>query len=329
MKNDEANEEAIEHVQNDLDGALCGQIYDISRQLINERAPFPPAHLITLARYIHVLALRIFNRYTHPEGAEGWTFDGDFRYEFFRYLATVFKLNAAVATAIKCGDLQLRDRSTGLVMDEWSVPKTEIADMLERAIYEGDDRTAAEILVKKWPVLAPHFWEDIAISKSEFLGWAERQGIAEPGEIENLNRGLSQGKWLRTVQLGFPQDIDALLEGLWPKTPQLPEELVNFEASNQSDIGKGDSIELSSPLQRGEAQEQSILAALRKMGYSPRALPKREQGKAGPKAQVRELLCGEKNSGQHVGFSSNGVFDKAWERLRGRGEIGEVSENQQ
>lgn len=329
MTNDEANEQAIAYVQGDLDGALCGQIYDISRVLISERAPFPPAHLITLARYIHVLALRVFNRFTHPEGGEGWTFDGEFRHQFSHYILSVFKLNAAVARAAKCGDLQLRDRATGLPLVVWSTPKTDIADALEQAICEGNDRAAAEILVKKWPLLGPHFYEDVAIVKDEFLAWAERQGIAGPGEIERLNKGLAQGRWLRMAQLGFPQDIDALLEGLWPKTLQLAEEPVHLEASNPSDIDKSKSIDPPPPLQRGEAQEQAILAALRKMGYSPQALPKRQQGKAGPKAQVREVLRGEQDSEQHAGFSSDGIFNKAWERLRSRGEIAEVAKNQQ
>lgn len=57
-------------------------------------------------------------------------------------------------------------------------------------------------------------------------------------------------------------------------------------------------------------QEAEILRAIRELGYDPKSLPKRDTGKRGAKATVREKL----------NFSES-VFNKAWERLRSSGDI--------
>lgn len=71
------------------------------------------------------------------------------------------------------------------------------------------------------------------------------------------------------------------------------------------------------PVQRSQAQNEAILSMLRSMGYDPAALPKRESGKAGVKAEVRHALG---DGGMWVGTQ---VFNKAWARLRDAGEISE------
>lgn len=71
----------------------------------------------------------------------------------------------------------------------------------------------------------------------------------------------------------------------------------------------------SKPVQRGQAQEEEILAAIRAEGYEPGALPVVTGGRPGVKAAVRKAVG---NSGM---WSGKRVFDKAWERLRARGEI--------
>ena len=64
------------------------------------------------------------------------------------------------------------------------------------------------------------------------------------------------------------------------------------------------------PLPQQRHQEQEILRVIAKLGCSAKELPKTPPGKVGVKARVRESL----------GWS-DGVFDKAWERLRKRREI--------
>lgn len=65
------------------------------------------------------------------------------------------------------------------------------------------------------------------------------------------------------------------------------------------------------PIGRQRAQEIAILEELRRLGYDPEALP-RWNAKAGPKAQARrELLKSRLDI-----FQSEGIFDKAWSRLR-------------
>lgn len=71
------------------------------------------------------------------------------------------------------------------------------------------------------------------------------------------------------------------------------------------------------PLQRGTAQEAAILDALRLAGNDPRAMPKNSSGKPGQKAAMRAALVGSSKL-----FPQGGTqFDKAWDRLRSRGEI--------
>lgn len=68
------------------------------------------------------------------------------------------------------------------------------------------------------------------------------------------------------------------------------------------------------PLQRQVHQEQEILDVLRTQGYDAERLPKSAAGKAGVKAEVREKLK----------WMTAKVFDKAWQRLRDRGEIADA-----
>jgi hypothetical protein len=69
------------------------------------------------------------------------------------------------------------------------------------------------------------------------------------------------------------------------------------------------------PVGRQQAQEQTILNTLHGLGYTPRAMPKSEAYKPGVKSEVRAAI------GSEGMWHSPRVFDKAWERLRERGEI--------
>lgn len=73
------------------------------------------------------------------------------------------------------------------------------------------------------------------------------------------------------------------------------------------------------PLQRGAAQDATILAAIRQAGYDPLALPKNEPGKSGVKLEIRNVLKGNSL------FVGSTVFDKAWVRLKVNGDIVIVS----
>jgi hypothetical protein len=76
-------------------------------------------------------------------------------------------------------------------------------------------------------------------------------------------------------------------------------------------------IETAKPLQRCAAQEAAILAAIRKAGHDPLAMPARDSGKAGVKAGMRAAL-----EGVNTLFPKGSrVFDKAWERLLQQGGI--------
>ena len=67
-------------------------------------------------------------------------------------------------------------------------------------------------------------------------------------------------------------------------------------------------VVVSQPKQR--AQESRILQLLTSAGYDPLRLPKREQGKAGTKAEIRALALRERSLFTDISFG------KAWERLR-------------
>lgn len=68
------------------------------------------------------------------------------------------------------------------------------------------------------------------------------------------------------------------------------------------------------PLQRQAYQEQEILRVLAELGHDPQKLPVSPAGQPGVKAEVRSTL----------NWQGSTVFDKAWERLRGRKEIADA-----
>ena len=65
---------------------------------------------------------------------------------------------------------------------------------------------------------------------------------------------------------------------------------------------------------RQRQQEQDILQALRTLGHDPLRLPRPPAGTPGPKAEVRATLP----------RMTPKQFDKAWDRLRGFGDIQDV-----
>lgn len=69
------------------------------------------------------------------------------------------------------------------------------------------------------------------------------------------------------------------------------------------------------PLSRQVAQQNRILELIKDRGFDPLSLPKRPRGGAGAKAAVRAIALNEKSLFTAISF------EKAWERLRGAGEV--------
>lgn len=65
-------------------------------------------------------------------------------------------------------------------------------------------------------------------------------------------------------------------------------------------------------------QEKTIIDTIEDLDYNPKALPKFIPGKKWVKLEVYKKLANTEL------FSSRGVFDDAWDRLRGSGDISEI-----
>lgn len=76
-----------------------------------------------------------------------------------------------------------------------------------------------------------------------------------------------------------------------------------------------DAAGASVALPKQRRQEQRILELLKAQGYAPLSLPKKEAGTRGAKAEIKKLALPE------VSLFSDKSFDKAWERLRGYGDV--------
>jgi len=74
--------------------------------------------------------------------------------------------------------------------------------------------------------------------------------------------------------------------------------------------------ELPKPAQRQRTQEAAILATIQKLGYDPKAIPKQQPGKKWVPSEVWAILKSDTDN-----FISQGVFDKAWQRLKKSEEI--------
>lgn len=86
-------------------------------------------------------------------------------------------------------------------------------------------------------------------------------------------------------------------------------------ASRPRDFPGECSTESAKPLQRSTAQEAAILRAVKAAGHDPQHLPPSPAGKPGVKAQIRKMLDKDPL------FLGSTVFEKAWERMRSRGEL--------
>lgn len=200
MNDDEFNRYKSTHfdeLAKNLDRVCVHRLKEIHRYLSNEVLPYPPVHTVTLARAIHVLAMRILAN-EHPAknlSSESRASKG--RHDLHRYWVAVFRLNDGVNGEVQKGALRLRDRLTGFPIQEWHMPsKTEFLEWERAAIFPNDDRQAAarravEIMdTFKWGLLAPHFDFGIVVSLAELDTWAASLGIVGTGGITELLRAV-------------------------------------------------------------------------------------------------------------------------------------------
>ncbi|WP_423459487.1 hypothetical protein [Ottowia sp. VDI28] len=73
------------------------------------------------------------------------------------------------------------------------------------------------------------------------------------------------------------------------------------------------------PLPRSQAQDEAILCAIAQRGHDPKAIPPWKPSMPGLKAEMRAEMRSRKKL-----FTSDKVFDKAWERLRASGDIADA-----
>lgn len=78
---------------------------------------------------------------------------------------------------------------------------------------------------------------------------------------------------------------------------------------------------IQKPFQRGAAQDAAILSEIKFLGLDPLNLPKTAAGKPGMRAAVRASMKSRDESGYTKTFSSNKVYETAWQRLRDGGEM--------
>lgn len=75
------------------------------------------------------------------------------------------------------------------------------------------------------------------------------------------------------------------------------------------------------PVPRSVAQDEAIVAELLALGLNPQALPVAEAGLAGVRAKVYASMDGRDAQRTRSIFSSQKVFETAWQRLRNAGTI--------
>jgi hypothetical protein len=190
---------------------------------------------------------------------------------------------------------QWLEKRTG---EPWPLPRLIEAGATPHIWFTPDAAPDAAVLAQVFDGRHEGF-----IAPLVFAGDTQRLAIDRSGAM-SMTRSPS-GKLVRFVP-GIPFAIDELRF----KADHVRRSIATAEPAPEAD----DSTHIE-PVARWQAQEQTILSKLRELGYSPRALPKGEAWKPGVKAEVRAAI------GSKGMWHSPKVFDKAWERLRERGEV--------
>lgn len=197
--------EAIDDHARDIDRVCEARLKKLTAGLSTEQAPYPRAHLISLRRPIHFLALQAINPTGHPSAhpqqgglTEPW------RFRLQRYFAAVEAINTAIEQAVQSGALAIRESSTGLQVQTLpqraAAPATPFAAAIFNAMPSRVFREAAELLLSL-PLLdhLPH--EGVAVRLQDFDEWTARAGIAESGEVTRLLQDADDRMWQKELLL--------------------------------------------------------------------------------------------------------------------------------
>jgi len=194
----------LDQLAKEFDHVCEQRLKQIHENLSNEKPPYPPHHVVTLARAVHALAMRTLNDNHPAKYPRSKSYMSNGRHGLHRYWITVFRLNDAVNRDAQTNALRLRDRLTGLPIQEWCTPSKAECSKWERLAILPDadrkiaDRQAVEIMAtNNWPLLAVHFDSNVVVSLAEFDAWAVSTGIAEAGEVSALLHGAEEQMAMR------------------------------------------------------------------------------------------------------------------------------------
>lgn len=170
----------------------------------------------------------------------------------------------------------------------------------------------------------------LAVRRGDLKLYSRRTGVALPSHLSSLGDVELLGALVRL------DDVVALADPWGIATAASPPERASTdeqpvaepcmepaEVAEQPDAEGAGQDDLpaipNKPLSRAEVQDEAILDAVRELGHDPKKLPAFRGGRnGGVKATVKRVV--EARSA-HLFQSKSTVFDKAWERLRARGEI--------
>jgi len=179
--------------------------------------------------------------------------------------------------------------------------------------------------------------ENRAAARTNFLKACENAdfSMAAKWEAKALDWDAIADRAIRykqaiTAALSAPRPQLEIEQSLTEETGEQHITLISLDYWSRREFGEGildqqeqeqfDRIPpiLKTPRTKGVERERSIIEAIKQLGYDPKALPPRQPGKAGVKADAWKKLGNRKSL-----FPTRDVFDKSWELLRGADEIAE------
>ncbi|SAL02193.1 hypothetical protein AWB80_08299 [Caballeronia pedi] len=196
----------IERLARNMERLCEARLKSLSEFLCCESEPYPRAHLTTLRRPIHFLAMQAISPKGHPSmhPQSGSSFLPH-RERLARYLEAVEGLNAIVAEAVGARALIVRSASTGIPLQALPARAVEPARgfisaiRCSEAMRSGEFHDAAKVL-RGCPLLdhLPH--SGVAIRLVEFDEWSALAGIAEPSEVTRLLQMADDEMWQRELK---------------------------------------------------------------------------------------------------------------------------------
>jgi hypothetical protein len=292
--------EAFDAAPNKPAWYLHADFLDVKEEAKKQRSEVREAHWDELEARARAGRLRILTSYGIPteEIAVGSMVSVEDARNYLSQVPPGFELRGVPPVQIAT---QVIDIPAGSAFVKAADIANWIAEALEpiREELHADYQDAEhEAKLRQANVRHEHFWAlNNAVKEREInLFSAERTPIyrMDPGallRVEDARRYLEpRGFELREVSVQQRADATALVD---------------------ADAPSADSER--KPLPRQRYQEDEILREIRNLGHDPKALPNREAGKPWIKSEVRAKFPQFTDS----------VFDKAWERLRRAGDIGE------